>query len=59
MGPRFDPWFIEASQFRDSQYVHGAFPEYGFQRWEGKTTPPGYRYEAPRLELDVAVRRSA
>src|SRR5207302_950476 len=43
--------FIEASQYRDSKYIHGAFPEYGFQRTDGKTTPPGYRYEAPRLEL--------
>lgn len=51
MGSRFDPWFIEASQYRDTKYIHGAFPEYGFQRWEGKTTPPNYRYEAPRLEL--------
>jgi hypothetical protein len=51
MGPRFDPWFIEASQYRDSKYIHGAFPEYGFQRTDGKTTPPGYRYEAPHLEL--------
>ena len=51
MGQRFDPWFIEASQYRDAKYVHGAFPEYGFQRWEGKATPPGYSYEAPRIEL--------
>jgi hypothetical protein len=32
MGSRFDPWFIEASTYRDAKYVHGAFPEYGFQR---------------------------
>jgi uncharacterized protein (DUF1501 family) len=51
MGPRFDPWFIEASNYRDTKYVHGAFPEYGFQRQLGKTTPPGYKFEAPRLEL--------
>jgi uncharacterized protein (DUF1501 family) len=51
MGPHHDPWFIEASQYRDSQYLHGAFPEYGFQRWEGKKNPPGYLFEAPRLEL--------
>jgi uncharacterized protein (DUF1501 family) len=51
MGPRFEPWFIEASSYRDTKYVHGAFPEYGFQRWEGKTTPANYRFEAPRLEL--------
>ena len=51
MGPKFDPWFIEASQFRDTKYIHGAFPEYGFQRAEGKTTPANYRYEAPKLQL--------
>lgn len=51
MGPRFDPWLIEASNYRDATYVHGAFPEYGFQRADGKTTPANYRFEAPRLEL--------
>jgi len=55
MGPRFDPWFIEASQYRDTKYIHGAFPEYGFQRWEGKATPLDYRYEAPRLELGQGI----
>lgn len=45
MGPRFDPWFIEASNYRDASYVHGAFPEYGFQRADGKATPPNYRFE--------------
>jgi hypothetical protein len=51
MGPRYEPWFIEASNYRDTKYIHGAFPEYGFQRQTGKTTPPDYRFEAPRLEL--------
>jgi hypothetical protein len=51
MGPKFDPWFIEASQYKDTKYIHGAFPEYGFQRTDGKMTPPGYRFEAPRLQL--------
>ena len=51
LGPTYDPWFIEASNYRDTKYIHGAFPEYGFQRWEGATTPAGYRFEAPRLEL--------
>lgn len=51
MGARHDPWFIEASRFRDTKYVHGAFPEYAFQRWEGKVAMPDYRFEAPRLEL--------
>lgn len=51
LGPRFDPWFIEASQYRDTDYIHGAFPQYGFQRQRGHEIPAGYRYEAPRLEL--------
>ena len=55
MGQKFDPWFIEASQYRDTGYVHGAFPEYGFQRQKGPTTPSGYRFEAPRLELAQGV----
>lgn len=55
MGPKFDPWFIEASNYRDTKYIHGAFPEYGFQRQTGKTTPPGYRFEAPHLELAQGV----
>jgi len=50
-----DPWFIEASRYRDSNYIHGAFPEYGFQRWEGATNPPHYRYEAPKLTLPHGV----
>ncbi len=55
MGWQFDPWFIEASQFRDSKYIHGAFPQYGFQRWEGAHNPPGYVFQAPRLELQQGV----
>ena len=42
MGPDYDPWFIEASQFRTSKYIHGAFPEYGFHRREGPNNPEGY-----------------
>jgi hypothetical protein len=55
MGWKYDPWVIEASQFRDTTYIHGAFPQYGFQRWEGPVTPPGYVFEAPRLELPQGV----
>jgi hypothetical protein len=51
MGWKLDPWFIEASRFRDTKYIHGAFPQYGFQRWEGLKNPPDYVFEAPRLEL--------
>ena len=55
MGWKFDPWMIEASQFRDTKYIHGAFPEYGFQRWEGANNPENYVFEAPRLELPQGV----
>ena len=55
MGPKYDPWMIEASQFRDTKYMHGAFPEYGFQRWEGAATPDDYIFEAPRLELPQGI----
>lgn len=55
MGSKYDPWFIEASQFRDTKYIHGAFPEYGFQRWEGARNPDGYVFEAPRLELPEGI----
>lgn len=55
MGWQFEPWFIEASQFHDTKYIHGAFPEYGFQRWEGPSNPPDYVFEAPRLELPQGI----
>ena len=51
MGADHDPWFIEASRFKTSEYIHGAFPEYGFHRWEGPTNPENYRFDAPKLEL--------
>ena len=51
MGAQYDPWFIEASRFRTNQYIHGAFPEFGFHRWNGATNPSSYVFEAPRLEL--------
>lgn len=55
LGWRYDPWQIEASRFRDTKYIHGAFPQYGFQRSEGATNPPGYVFEAPRLELPPGI----
>jgi hypothetical protein len=59
MGRAADPWFIEASQFRSSQYIHGAFPEYGFERRTGAYRVPDYRFEAPSFALpaDVAAAR--
>lgn len=58
LGDRAEPWFIEASQYRDTSYVHGAFPEYGFQRQRGRAVPAGYRYEAPRLEIAGGMLRN-
>ncbi len=58
MGESFDPWFIEASNYRDTNYTHGAFPEYGFQRQAGHVTPADYRFEAPRLELAAGMLRN-
>lgn len=55
MGWKHDSWFIEASQFKDTKYIHGAFPEYGFQRWEGPNNPADYVFEAPQLELPKGV----
>lgn len=57
MGDSANPWLIEASRYRDANYTHGAFPEYGFQRQRGKATPENYRFEAPRLELPQGVTR--
>jgi hypothetical protein len=58
MGSEHDPWFIEANRFRTSEYIHGAFPEYGFHRWNGPTTPANYVFEAPRLELGQGILKS-
>jgi hypothetical protein len=55
MGWKLDPWFIEARQFLETKYIHGDFPEYGFQRWEGPQNPPNYVFEAPRLELPQGI----
>lgn len=55
LGTKYDPWLIEASPYRDTEYIHGAFPEYGFQRWEGAKNPPNYIFDAPKLELPQGV----
>ena len=57
MGKKYDPWFIEASRFRSSQYIHGAFPEYGFHRWHGSNNPKNYVFEAPRIALRQGIER--
>jgi hypothetical protein len=55
MGAEHDPWFVEANRFRTNEYIHGAFPEYGFHRWNGSTNPPNFLFEAPRLTLEHGI----
>ncbi len=55
MGAEHDPWFVEASQFSSSEYYHGAFPEYGFQRTRGAYTPENYKFAAPSFSLPQGV----
>jgi hypothetical protein len=49
MGPRHDPWFIEASPF--SPHSYGAYPEYEFDHTERPNTPMRSTFEAPHLVL--------
>jgi len=49
MGPRRDPWFVEASRFNPQSY--GAWPEYGFHFERGRENPEGYTFQAPSLSL--------
>jgi len=55
MGAEHDPWLIEANRFRTNEYIHGAFPEYGFHRWHGPTNPQDFVFEAPRFELAEGI----
>ncbi len=54
MGPRHDPWFIEASPYRAR--VYGAYPEYAFTM---QPEEPGVRddsrFQAPDLALAAGV----
>lgn len=49
MGPKGDPWFIEASAFEPAAY--GAFPEYEFDHQERKYKPRRKGFEMPNLTL--------
>ncbi len=49
MGPRRDPWFVEACAFNANSY--GAWPEYGFHFERGADNPRGYVFQAPNLAL--------
>ncbi len=49
MGPRRDPWFVEASPFDPTAY--GAYPEYEFDHQERARTPKRQRFQVPDLTL--------
>ncbi len=53
MGPRRDPWFVEASPFEPKGY--GAFPEFEFDHQERPRTPKRHRFEAPDLTLPEGI----
>lgn len=55
MGPEHDPWLVNASRFRSSRYIHGAFPEYAFERRYGAFEMEEYSYGAPRLTLPQGI----
>jgi hypothetical protein len=48
MGPRYDPWQIEASPFHSTSY--GAFPNYAFDH-QDRGNADNRIYQAPRLSL--------
>ena len=49
MGPRRDPWFIEASPY--SSLGYGAYPEYEFDHQERANMPRRAGFQAPNLTL--------
>lgn len=49
MGPRRDPWFIEASPFNSTTY--GAYPEYEFHFARMADHREGLTFQAPNLSL--------
>jgi hypothetical protein len=55
MGPRRDPWFIEASPFNSETY--GAFPEFEFHHARGGERTKTLAFQAPNLRLPDALSR--
>jgi hypothetical protein len=55
MGPRRDPWFIEASPFDPAAY--GAYPQYEFDHQERPRSAREKRFQAPSLALPHGIGR--
>ena len=53
MGPRRDPWFLEASAFEPKAY--GAYPEYEFDHQERPTEFKRKSFTLPDLSLPQGV----
>jgi hypothetical protein len=53
MGPRHDPWFIEASPYSSLSY--GAYPEFEFDHQERPNMPHRSKFEAPNLTLPEGI----
>src|SRR5262249_30955419 len=49
MGPRWDPWVVQASPYNPVSY--GAYPEYGFHHERGLENPKTLVFQAPNLSL--------
>ncbi|HEY3967789.1 MAG TPA: DUF1501 domain-containing protein [Planctomycetaceae bacterium] len=56
MGPKHDPWFIEASSF--SSLGYGAYPEYEFDHQERPNMPRRAAFQAPNLTLPEGFGKS-
>jgi hypothetical protein len=54
MGPRRDPWFVEASPYHNQAY--GAFPEFSFDHQQRGATDTR-RFQAPNVELPHELTR--
>jgi uncharacterized protein (DUF1501 family) len=49
MGPRWEPWVVQASPYNAVSY--GAYPEYGFHHERGAENPKALTFQAPSLSL--------
>jgi len=56
MGPRRDPWFIEASPFDPTAY--GAYPSFEFDHQERAVPRKTKRFQAPNLSLPEGFSRA-
>lgn len=56
MGPRRDPWFVEASPFNAKTY--GAYPDYEFHFERGRERTKDLVFQSPNLSLPQGLSRA-